>query len=347
MSTRKLPKDSFANWVDSLIKTQKVIAVQAKGDRFAFEPLDNAKDLRLDYDVTLQPPKKFFHPPTETLMTYRIGGSYTAVYDEQPFTLLGVHPYDMVALNQMAKIFSQDYYDTHYMTRRKNATIVACDVVKASENVFASTMGTAVVEEGYDILLTDIGQAYLAEVATGKGQALIALAKGAVDPSQGDLQKRQQVWDRNRQRLNKHKLNCDPSYLPKLLEKPQAYNHPIFEEKASTCFSCGSCTQVCPTCYCFNVQDDVNWDLKTGSRRRAWDGCMLDGFTKVAGDHEFRKQRSERFRHRIYRKAKYVPSKIGGQIACVGCGRCISACLPGIANPVDIYNALIDELGVE
>jgi ferredoxin len=91
----------------------------------------------------------------------------------------------------------------------------------------------------------------------------------------------------------------------------------------------------------------VNWDLKTGQRQRAWDGCQLDGFTKVAGEHEFRKSREARFRHRIYRKGKYVPAKIGGQIACVGCGRCVSACLPDIANPVSIYNRLIEDLGIE
>ncbi|HYW77957.1 MAG TPA: 4Fe-4S dicluster domain-containing protein, partial [Thermoguttaceae bacterium] len=133
-------------------------------------------------------------------------------------------------------------------------------------------------------------------------------------------------------------------YLPKLLGK--AYDHAVWEERAKTCFSCGSCNQVCPTCYCFNVQDDVNWDFKTGKRERAWDGCLLDGFTKVAGEHEFRNQRADRFRHRLYRKAKYVPEKIGGQIACVGCGRCVSACLPDIANPVSVYNVLIDDLGI-
>jgi ferredoxin len=66
----------------------------------------------------------------------------------------------------------------------------------------------------------------------------------------------------------------------------------------------------------------------------------------VAGDHDFRRRRGDRFRHRLYRKAKYVPAKIGGQIACVGCGRCVSACLPDIANPVKVYNRLIDDLGI-
>ncbi len=344
MSIKKISKAELTNFVDRLISTDKVIGVQAKGDRFDFAPLESAKDLRLDHDVTLQPPKKYFLPPIETLLTFEVGGGYKSKYSEKPFILIGVHPYDMIAINQIDKLYTDGYYDNHYMKRRNNATIIACDVVTASENVFASSMNAAVVKKGFDILLTDIGDAYVAEAATEKGEALLGKAK-TTDADQDDLKKRQEVQKKNEETLNKHQLKCSPEYLPKLLDK--AYNHPVWEEKAKTCFACGSCNQVCPTCYCFNVQDDVNWDLKTGKRQRAWDGCLLDGFTKVAGDHEFRKNRADRFRHRLYRKGKYVPSKIGGEIACVGCGRCVGACLPDIANPVKIYNRLIDDLGIE
>jgi len=345
MSIKKLSKDVLTSFVDSLLSEEKVIGVQAKGDRFDFGLLESAADLRLDYDVTLQPPKKYFQPPVETLLTYEINGDYTSHYDNEKFILIGVHPYDMIAINQMDRIFSQDNYDTHYMKRRSNATIIACDVMTPSKNVFASSMGTATVSEGYDILLTDIGNGYLAEAATEKGEKLLAKATGAVETMENDLKKRKNLWDENKKRLNKHELKCDLSDLPVLLEK--AYNHPVWEEKAKTCFSCGSCNQVCPTCYCFNVSDDVDWSLRTGKRERAWDGCLLDGFTKVAGEYEFRKNRADRFRHRLYRKGKYVPDKIGGEIACVGCGRCISACLPDIANPVNVYNRLIDDIGIK
>jgi len=344
MCIKKLSKDVFASFVDELVSTETVYGVQAKSDRFDFALLESAKDLRLDYDVTLQPPKKYFQPPIETLMTYQIGGSYKSQYDNKKFILIGVHPYDMIAINQMDKIFSPDNHDTHYFTRRNNATIIACDVARASKNVFASSMGTATVRQGYDILLTDIGDAYVAQAATEKGKKLLAKAAGAVNATEEDLSKRKQIWQRNEKTLNKHELKCKPSDLPGLLEK--AYDHPVWQEKAKTCFACGSCNQVCPTCYCFNVRDDVNWDLKSGKRERFWDGCLLDGFTKVAGGHEFRADKADRFRHRLYRKGQYVPSKIGGEIACVGCGRCVGACLPDIANPVNVYNQLVEDIGV-
>jgi sulfhydrogenase subunit beta (sulfur reductase) len=249
-----------------------------------------------------------------------------------------------VAINQMDTLFSQDNVDSHYMQRRRHITIIACDVQTPSKNVFASSMGSAVVKQGFDILLTEIGDGYVVEAATEKGRTLLAQASGAADASDADLSKRQAVWDKNGKGLNRHELKCAPHYLPKLLDK--AYDSKVWEEKAKTCFSCGSCNLVCPTCYCFDVKDDVNWDMKSGERKRSWDGCLLDGFTKVAGNHEFRKDRPDRFRHRLYRKAKYVPAKIGGEIACVGCGRCIGACLPDIANPVAVYNQLLDEIGM-
>jgi len=345
MMVKKLSKQAWLQLVDQWIKSHNVIGVQAKGDYFDFAPLKSAKDLRLDYDVTLQPPKKYFLPPKETLLTFELDGGYQSAFDEEPFILVGVHPYDMVAINQMDELFRQDNYDAHYMKRRHSATIVACDVITPSQNIFASSMGTATVHQGYDILLTDITDGYVVEAATEKGRNLLALAQDAPDATAEDLEKRQQLWDHNKKHLNKHPLKCDPAYLPKLLDR--AYDHPVWEKRGRICFACGSCNQVCPTCYCFNVQDDVNWDLKTGQRIRCWDGCLLDGFTKVAPDHEFRKDRAARFRHRLYRKAKYVPAKIGGQIACVGCGRCINACLPDIANPVSLYNELIDDLGIK
>ena len=338
MSVKKLDQNALDAWVDGLVGGQRVFAVQAKGDRFAFEPLKSASALRLDYDVTILPPKKFFLPQREDLLTFKGPGEYKSVLDPEPFVLLGVHPYDFVAIRQMDAIFAMDNDDIHYRTRREAATIVVCDVQNASENVFAGCMNTAVVEDGYDVLITKIGENYLVDAKTDKGQALI---KGVNSPeaSAADIAERGKVWEANRAGLRKHELKCAPADLPSLLEK--SYDHPVWAEKAEKCFSCGSCNLVCPTCYCFDVQDDIDWNMESGRRYRCWDGCMLTDFATVAGNHNFRPGKDERFRHRYYRKGKYIPDKIG-EIACVGCGRCITACVADIANPVEIYNKLTE-----
>ena len=66
MSVKKLDKKALDSWVESLVAGQKVFGVQAKGDRFAFAELSDASALRLDYDVTMLPPKKYFLPRGKT-----------------------------------------------------------------------------------------------------------------------------------------------------------------------------------------------------------------------------------------------------------------------------------------
>ncbi len=337
MSIKKIDQASLDAWVNALIAKQNVFGVQAKGNKFTFGPLAQAADLRLDYDVTILPPKKYFQPQRENLLEFNIKGEYKSITEVEPFILFGVHPYDVVAIAQMDIIFSADNYDVHYMNRRRNATIIACDVQTASENTFAGYVHTATVREGFDILLSKVCGVYLVEAITKKGEALLALIPEAQEVTPADLSKREQLWRDNARLLRKQKLKCKPREIPALLEK--SYYDPIWEEKAELCFSCGGCNLVCPTCYCFDVQDDVNWDLETGKRARAWDGCLLRDFAAVAGGHNFREHRADRYRHRYYRKGKYIADKLQ-QLACVGCGRCITTCVPNIANPVEVFNRL-------
>jgi NAD-dependent dihydropyrimidine dehydrogenase PreA subunit len=326
-------------WVEELIRAGRVFGVQKLNDRFQFAPLNCAADLRLDYDVALTAPKKYFLPAREELLSFQGAAGFETRLDTEPFILLGVHPYDVAAIRQMDAIFAKNNNDLHYLTRRNQATIVACDVQTAAANVFAGWMGTATVDRGFDILLTRIDDRYLVDSRTAKGDAILGRLAKAPPADAASLARREQVWENNRQGLRKHDLKVKLEKLSVLLEA--GYDHPVWEEKAQRCFSCASCNTVCPTCYCFDVQDEVRWDLQGGVRTRTWDGCLLRDFATVAGGHNFRKNRADRYRHRYYRKGKYVPDKIG-EIACVGCGRCIAACVSKIANPVEVYNRLLE-----
>lgn len=339
MNIVKFNSTELQAWVTALLNHNRIYGIQAKDDKFAFAPLARAADLRLDYDVAVTAPKSYFQPSPEILLNFSAPFEFKSVFDREPFVLLGVHPYDMAAINQMDKIFESGVYDAHYLERRRRAVIIGCDVQNASKNVFAGCMDTAVVKKGFDALLTRIGDDYLAEAMTAAGAQLLAPAKDAKPADAASLRNREQVWEKNRKTLRRHELKVALPDLPSLLEK--SYDHPVWEEKAEKCFSCGSCNLVCPTCYCFDVRDETQWDLRQGVRSRFWDGCMLKDFAAVAGGYNFRKSRAERYRHRYYRKGKYVAEKIG-EISCIGCGRCISACVTKIANPVEVYNRLLE-----
>jgi ferredoxin len=340
MIVKKLTGSAINDWIGAMIGRHRVLAPQAKGERFAYDVLRSPADLRLDHDVTILPPKKYLLPPAEVILTFKGNGEFRPVTDASPVVLLGVHPYDVAAIAQMDRYFTQDNPDAHYLARRKNVALVACDVQNISENIFASCMGTATVREGFDILLTLVGDCYIAESRTPKGDALLSLAGNLPDADPVSLGRREQVWLDLQKLLRRHTLRCGVEDLPGLLEKSQ--QHPIWKKNSETCFSCGSCVMVCPSCFCFDVQDDVGWDLSSGTRKRRWDGCLLAEFAMVAGGHNFRKDRRERYRHRFYRKGKYLRERCGF-VACVGCGRCASACTAGIANPVEVYNSLLED----
>ena len=104
------------------------------------------------------------------------------------------------------------------------------------------------------------------------------------------------------------------------------------------CLGCGACTLVCPTCYCFDVNDEVDFSLSAGKRWRVWDSCQFSQFASVAGGHDFRAERSAKQRHRFNRKYQYQ-AKDTGAVGCVGCGRCARACLVDI-KPIDVLNKL-------
>ena len=75
---RIILKEDFAKFVDALIKNKSlnVIGVKSRGSKFAFGELESASELRLDYDVTLLPPKKYFFPQRETLVTYNVANGF-------------------------------------------------------------------------------------------------------------------------------------------------------------------------------------------------------------------------------------------------------------------------------
>ncbi|MBI5969341.1 MAG: 4Fe-4S dicluster domain-containing protein [Deltaproteobacteria bacterium] len=340
MTFRTLEKKNFPLFIENLMGAMEVVGVRERIEgKYEFAPLESPSQLCLDYDVTIFSPKKYILPPRETLLKFKMGKvvSCEPVLESRPLAIVGVHPYDIKGIAQLDRIFAEANDDEHYRKRRQDTVIIGVDIKRASPYAFCKSMNSATVQEGFDLLLTDMGESYVVAVGTKKGEGLLeqqALSKPA---TKEEMAKRAEVQEKIPYMFSLNTINTSYEDLPKLLT--DRANSKLFEELAEKCFSCGSCNLVCPTCYCFDVQDDVNLNLSAGERFRLWDGCLLEGFAKVATGENFREDRSQRIRHRIFRKGKYIYEKYG-EHGCVGCGRCASACLPDIANPVEIFNRL-------
>jgi len=217
--------------------------------------------------------------------------------------------------------------------------IIGVDCLNPNPNAFCPSLGTATAETGFDLMLTDIGDSYVVAIGSSKGEQLLTKYAETREATQAELAQRNSERQKALARY-KVTLNISPEELPQLLDK--SWDSPWWKEKSEKCLSCGSCIVVCPTCFCFDVQDDVTLNLKEGERYRQWDGCMLADFAAVAGGGNFRGDKESRFRHRMYRKGKYIWERYG-KLGCVGCGRCASACLAEIASPAETFNKLKEE----
>ena len=172
-----ISKSDFQDFVNNLIKddSYNVIGAKSKDNKFAFSPLETAEELRLDYDVTLLPPKKYFFPQRETLFTYDLADGFSAKKPEEakPLVIIGVHPYDIVALLQMDEIFRETKSDPYYFKKRESSIIIGVNIQKLSKWNFSSYMGSSTVDHGFDLMLTDLGNRYIINVGSQKGEELL------------------------------------------------------------------------------------------------------------------------------------------------------------------------------
>jgi len=328
-----LPKADLEGFVADLQKEYNVFGPVAKGKDFVFDAVSAASELRLDYDTTILPPKKYFHRPVETLFGFEgpvdISGEGEKLERKQ--LLFGVHPCDLNALLSLDKVFLETYPDPYYKSHRENTLIIALNCTTPCKNGFCATFNTGpVADTGFDLALTDLGEKFLVEVGSDAGKKLAAGLQAA---SAEDIIACNRVLRASQQKITRR---IDAENLAELLY--QNVEHPKWNELKEECLACGSCTVVCPTCFCFGVKDYVDLSLKSGQRVRTWDSCMFYEFSRVALDHVFRPDRAARIKQRLYHKLVYFNQQFASP-GCVGCGRCVTTCVKSI-DPVEIVASI-------
>lgn len=337
MSFRILPKAALPDWVDRLRADYRVVGPKPLHGQHIFGDIHSAAELDLGYPTTVIPPKKYLLPQREDLLAFQNGGRQVkALVETQPTVVLGLHTCDLHAIHLLDRVFSQTYPDQHYLARRDKTLLVSIECLQpCMPHSFCKSMGTLSVTDGFDLHLTDLGDDYAVEIGTEKGASLLEGVRAVRQAGSEESRRLNRVISEKWPRFPL-RLDFDVTELPSLLSV--SYDSSLWQELGERCLACGMCTNVCPTCYCFNVADEVDFTLSAGKRYRVWDSCQLDKFATVAGGHNFRKSRADRQRHRFFRKGKYQTDAFG-LLGCVGCGRCAQACLVHI-TPVDTFNEL-------
>lgn len=292
-----LPKAKFADWVAWLNERFKVYGPRSSQGQYMFGLVKTAQELDFDYTQTQLSPKKYIIPPRELLYTYETSGMRVqAVIASQPTVILGVHTCDQHALRLFDRIFSHGFTEQHYRAQRDNTLIVGLECLRScGEQSFCRSMGTtSPATDVFDLHLIDLGDEYCVEIGSPRGHQLVADFRGMFVASETDIEHRNEVLQ-NKWESFPYRLDCDVTDLPELVSGASESSH--WQELGDVCLACGMCTQVCPTCYCFNIEDQVDLRLQHGSRYRSWDSCQINEFALVAGGHNFREKRAARQRH--------------------------------------------------
>lgn len=335
-------------FVDSLIKEFKTHAPVMKENTVKFNEIKSAKDIAWDYGNTMIPPKKQLQPLVEKIFVF---DSETAEADDsaadvkEKQVIFGLRACDINAIHVLDKVFSEeDYEDPYYTERRNNSILVGLVCNDVHDTCFCKSFGAGPnIEEGFDLLITQLGDRFLVEVGSKVGQEL--LDKHGKEGMEDELLVKEYIHLKEARIENlvyKMQNVIDISDLDHVLE--EGTEHKVWEKNKEKCLACGSCTIVCPTCFCFSVADRVDLSLKKGERERAWKSCMLLDYSEVALGENTREDLEERLKHRIYHKL-YNQGLQFNVPGCVGCGRCIEYCIVNI-DLRDIVRELRGDKGV-
>jgi ferredoxin len=237
--------------------------------------------------------------------------------DVQETLLFGVCPCDARGFEILDKVFLNK--ESYYTARREATTVVSLTCANPKSTCFCTSVGGSPASTGgADVLLTKVEGGYFAEPITEKGEALLN------DPLLSDGSSKQAEAEKVKENaLSKMKKVFDGDGIPEKILSLYG-NEDFWRDVSAKCLSCGLCTYLCPTCYCFNITDEAVG--LNGERIRTWDSCMFFHYTLEGSGHNPRPTKLQRFRNRVGHKFCYYPQKYDGVFGCVGCGRCIRSC---------------------
>jgi ferredoxin len=273
----------------------------------------------------------------------------TAKVHATPQVLFGIRPCDLNGIKIMNEAFAEGHGDPNYLAKMEKSIIIGMECSKVCDkHAFCYKVESHNAPEIFDVMLYGCGcgcdckgkDGFTAKAITTKGKHFI---EKYFSTTEGKQSKIDEFLREKQEEFGKQKPFKDLKQFPELFEKNN--KHPVWEHEGKRCLSCGSCIMVCPTCYCFDAVDNTELNLKKGARQRKWDACMLSSFATVTGGENFRHSATARLHHRINRKFNYLMSK-HGQSVCVGCGRCVRACLVEI-SPKTIAEAINGEKNIK
>lgn len=347
MATYYIANTDVQAWLDKLASDKNVYAPVRQESSVVFKPMGTDYQVELNLRPT-ESAKRAIFPRSEELFRYENellneeqgGGRVVSVKEaEDPgeAVVFGALPCDARGFFAFDPVYDGSgtkglFRDTYYLKRRDKTVIISKACLSTLSTCFCHWVGgSPTTEEGSDALAFQIDGGFLIKGLTDKGKAVL---KDLGKASDDQIKSAEDLAQKVEKGLDKAPdLSKAKDGVLKHFEDAD-----FWLDQSAQCISCGTCTYLCPTCYCFNITDETN-GIK-GVRLRSWDTCMSSLFTLEASGHNPRHSKADRLRNRVGHKFSYYPNIHGGRFSCVGCGRCIKSC----PSMVDIRQIVLDAI---
>ncbi|MCU7844508.1 MAG: 4Fe-4S dicluster domain-containing protein [Candidatus Thiodiazotropha sp. (ex Monitilora ramsayi)] len=254
--------------------------------------------------------------------------------DVEPTAVIGVRACDLAALAIQDRHFLTDPDpDPYYRQRRESLLLIGVDCAQSASTCFCASTGDGpALDDRYDIGMAELDEGFLLWQGSEKGRAVtdqLDLQIASDDQLAAMVQATSQAAsDQSRSLPDSDELML----LYKRLE------HAHWQQVAERCLSCGNCTAVCPTCFCYETTHEMALDGKTAKMIRQWDSCFSATHSSM-GQFQVRSTTKQRYRQWLTHKLAGWQSQ-QGRIGCTGCGRCIVWCPVGIDLTVETVAVL-------
>jgi ferredoxin len=328
MTLVAIDKKNWAEGLTAAADSYRLLGPVKEKDGHQFKALEKGQAPDLDMVNTRLSPKELLFPQSEVMLEYSLDESRDdhhimkeAAKDYSPRAVVGIRPCDARATQLVKLNFdTPDVKDPYWLRAFEATTFIgmACDAPLST--CFCTSTGCGPYNaEGLDILVAAHEDGYLAKIFTEKGQAFADAAgwnQAAPEAAEAFMAAKQAAEAKIVSTISTDKL-ADTDLLA-------LHGAPFWDDLAFACLNCGTCTFTCPTCWCFDIQDEVHGT--SGVRTKNWDSCMFPIFTVHTTGHNPRDTKTQRVRQRFMHKLKYFVDKYQAGVMCVGCGRCVRQC---------------------